>query len=239
MALPSIKPNFPFNKEVKSCVIRNEHNGGLTLGLINANFVPISVSCATDEHSYLLNRNMPSLPIISMNEQDLEEEADLFAYSLDQSNWQFEFAVLRELVTNLNFPNFLVAVNASSANVSNVDFKKVYQEIANIFSGRGFYTEYTRKKFSSYGGVTRRYNTFVIATQHPTIFPYMSRRRDDFTEPATVNFLETQKRRNGFPDNWRLDVLNDNASFRDQVKKLEKCVLPLLVKIVAETIIII
>ena len=237
MSRAIITSNFSYNKKVKTCVIRNVQAGGLVLGLINSNFVPVSVACATKEETYLLSKNLPSLTITTMEQQDLDVEVDLFAYSLNQKNWKFEFPVLKELVSNLNFPNYLIAVNATSLNPVDA-LQQEYKEVGNILSEKQYYVDISRKHYRCYGGSEYKTNTFITATQHPNIRPKMKIRRDGLGSPASVDYLKALKIRNGYPEDWQLDVLNDKGSFRDQVKKMEKCVLPSLVKIVADTIII-
>lgn len=238
MGRPIIKCEFEYNKQVKTCVVRNEQIGGLTLGMINSKFIPLTVSCANDEEAYLLKKNLPSLPIVDISTQNLDlKEVDLFAYSLNQQNWQFEFPVLKELLLNLNFPNFFVAINATSLNPV-AELQSEYKNIGKILSDRKYYVDISRKFYRAHGGSAYKTNTFIIATQHPNIRPKMKRRRDSLGSPATIDYLKTLKVRNGYPEDWKLDVLNDKASFTDQIKKMEKCVLPTLVKMMADTIII-
>lgn len=237
MSKAIIKSEFEYNKQVKTCIIRNERVGGLTLGLINAKFVPISVSCVTAEDAYLLHENLSSLPIVDMAKQDLEVKVDLIAYSLNQQRWEFEFTVLKELVQNLKFSNFLIAVNATSANPV-AELHAAYKETGNLLTKKGFYVDISRKHYRAYGGSEYKTNTFILATEHPNVRPKMKVRRDGLGSPATVDYLKALKIRNGYPEDWKLDVLNDRESFQDQVKRMEKCVLPSLVKIVADTIIV-
>lgn len=234
----NITGEFAYNKSVKTCLVRNEHLGGLTLGLINAKFVPLSVSCVEEDELYLLHRNLPSLPLYRMENQDLNEKVDLFAYSLNQQKWQLEVAILKDLLTNLNFPNFFIVTNGNTRNPKS-PLDGVYKELGDILTQRQYYVDVSRRYYRSYGGSEYRINTFIMGTQHPAVQPKMKVRRDGLGSPATVDHLKALKVRNGYPEDWQLDVLNDKASFREQCKKMEKCVLPSLVKIMADTIIIV
>lgn len=238
----------PPEKRSKTCVILNEQLGGLTLGLIHSHFLPLSVSCITDEDAYLLRKNLPDLTVQPKLEQmqAIQDglKVDLVAYNLSHKgvthtvDWRNSLIELEILFRHTTFPNYLVAINAKKDTSTNTKINEAYNNLAKILSDRKYYVSVLVKKYRAFGGSEARYNTFITGTTVPLVKLYV---RDykfstNLSAPATTDFIKALKIRNGYPENWQLDVLNDVYSFEDQEVKLKRSVLPTLVKMIADEI---
>lgn len=234
--------DYSFEKKLKTCVIKNETIGGLTFGLICSKFLPIIVSVPNEENRYLLKQNIPSLSNVVANfENDkYQDEVDIFAYNIPQKETHKkdkldEIYNALEVIEKTNYKNYIIVSNVRISNPKS-EIGLIYKQMSGTLSERGMYTQIERMYYKEFGGSEYRINTFVIGTQNPSLLFENKRNKVSYAKAATVDYLRRLKKRNGYPENWQLDLLNDAKSFRDQIRKMEVCVLPSLVKIIADTI---
>lgn len=230
---------YDFEKKDKRCIIHNETLGGLTLGLISAGFYPLDVSTHSIEDEYLLKENIPSLNLnLNLNPIGAEDEVDLFAShinQIDNDNWEEETEKLEYILNNTNYKNYFLASNSGYVQLKQ---DVGYKDIGKILEKKNLYVQVARTYYRAYGGSEFRTNAFILGTECPTLSYKFKRTSINFSAPATADYLAALKDRNGFPKDWKLDVLRDNDSFLDQIRRLEKCVFPQLVKMMAETMLI-
>ena len=233
---------YKFEKKAKTCIAYNETLGGMTLGLVYSNFLPQVTTVPDRDNSYLLSRNLPSLNIVTEITSDmLQQETDLFACNINQignKNIKQEIDEVNDLLLQTNYKNYFIVINANPI-TPNMELLPEYRKLADILSDKNYFTVTNRMFYRQYGGSEFRGNYFITGTQYPVTNVNLKLNSVNLSSPALGNYLAALKDRNGYPKDWELDVLNDPESFYSQIKKLERCVLPSLVKIVAERILVI
>ncbi len=233
--------NYEFEQKTKTCLIKNETLGGLTLGLITNDYYPVQVACHSLEDRMLLEKNIPSLNLTEeLDLEKWEKEVDLFSYNINQvmnPDWECEVQDLRNIIETTNFNNYFIVTNGNSVNLKReVGIK--YKELGRLLEKKNKYVQIARTFYTAYGGSESRTNAFILATEHPTLSYKFKRTPLNYSAPATANYIAAIKDRNGFPKDWILDILNDDDSFLEQIRKLEKCVFPQLVSMMANTVFI-